>query len=76
MSFIAAQSAQRTTDNSPVIHRWEDSKYESKSVKRTTDKAVSYICYSAVRFPDYISFATYPGSELLGYYQSSATRTG
>jgi len=34
------------------------------------------VAISAVRFTDWILLRSHPSSELLGYYQSSARRTG
>jgi hypothetical protein len=70
------QSAKRTNDSSPAIHRWAWQQTEMKSVKRTAEKIRRSDRYhSAVRFTDYKSFSLYPSSELLGYYHSSALRT-
>ncbi len=48
-----------------------------ESVKRTTINSVDLgATIPAVRFTDYDPSAPHPSSELLGYFHSSATRTG
>jgi len=54
---LAPSPRQRTPDNSPATHRWEESHSVLKSEKRTTEMLRHFSKHlSAVRFPDYESF--------------------
>ncbi len=67
-------SAQRTIENSPAIHRWVVKPQQSKA--RETGDRVSLTISSVVRFADSLSSSVCkPGTEVLGYYRSSASPT-
>ena len=69
------QSAQRTIDNSPAIHRWEtDTKEDCKSSERTAENVACDILSPVSRASEFVRRPV-PSTEVLGYYRSSAART-
>lgn len=78
--LLHIRSAKRTRENSPAIHRWDDSPLpKQQSVKRTTEISFPHKAkplVSAARFTGSLfHFKRRPSSELLGYFQASASRT-
>jgi hypothetical protein len=72
----ALSPRKRTIENSPAIHRWDWQGYETKSVKRAAgEQRTCRIIQSSASRTKHPS-APFPSSELLGYYHSSALRTG
>src|SRR5881394_3268773 len=72
-----AQSAKRTSENSPALQCWVSSPGRPQSVKRTTDKSSTAKPFriqpsvSRTVAPDHAD----PTDESVGYYQSSAAPT-
>src|SRR5437762_2437252 len=72
-----AQSAKRTSENSPALQCWVSSPGRTQSVKRTTDKSSTAKPFriqpsvSRTVAPDHAD----PTDESVGYYQSSAAPT-
>ena len=58
LRYFSRESAERTAENSPAIHRWGTIAEANESVKRTAEWRATYILggstlESAVRFTDY-----------------------
>src|SRR5438067_134235 len=69
------QSAARTNENSPAIHRWESTgKAGRKSAERTKENVACDILSPVSRVSEFLRHP-FPSTEVLGYYQSSAVRT-
>src|SRR5260370_3550809 len=78
--MLGLQSAQRTDDNSPAIHRWVTStKRNLKPAERAADIGGTKrernvrlsLASRALRFLSVL----FPSTKVLGYYRSSASRT-
>src|SRR5438874_143830 len=69
------QSAARTNENSPAIHRWgSEGKEDRKSAERTKENVACDILSPVSRASEFLRHP-FPSTEVLGYYQSSAVRT-
>ena len=74
------QSAQRTNDNSPAIHRWVTfAKRGLKPAKRAAEivhsaREANDLLSPALRAPEFL-LVSLPGTKVLGYCRSSASRT-
>ena len=69
------QSAARTNENSPAIHRWvSDGKEDRKAAERTKENVACDILSPVSRASEFLR-RLFPSTEVLGYYQSSAVRT-